>query len=291
MNIICCTRSFCIFRRAIYLIIFLSCQVTLFSQTVVTGTVIDRSTKKPIPFASIGIKGTVYGTVCDENGIFNLNIKTYTEKDTIKIAAIGYQSKSSAMANIVSLNNSVTELSASAVQLHEVVIKPGKTIRKVLGNKKYNTNISCNFTGVEGNYKGAEAAIKANNKKDRLVWLEDFNFYLMKNAFADSVTFRLNFYTVSAEGLPQENILKKPVIFKTAVKRGIVKVDLIPHNISITGDFFMSLECLEDNMQKEMLSFSGSISGPSFFKVATFGPWYRPPVMGLDFNVTVSYRK
>ena len=263
----------------------------LFAQTVVTGTVLDHSTKKPIPFTSIGIKGTSYGTLSDENGVFSLSIKKFNLDDTLKVAAIGYKTKGIAMSQASGISNAAIELSPSTVQLKEVVVKPGKIMRKVLGNRKYNKNVYCDFTGDEGNYLGAEAAIKANNKKGRLVWIEDFNFYLMKNEFQDSVTFRLNFYSESADGMPHENILRKPIVFKTIVKHGVVTVNLLPYNITANDDFFISLECLEENMQPSLLSFSGSITGPSFFKYASFIQWERLPIIGLDFNFTVSYRK
>ncbi len=279
-----------IFRRLLLTVLY--CKVVFITgQTVLTGTVVDKSNGKGVPFASIGIKGTIFGTVCDEDGAYKFAVKQFKETDTLRIAAIGYHYRDLSMPLAVQLNNTVTRLSLNEVQLNEVVIKPTKTVRKVLGNKKYNTNVYCFFTGEEGNYKGAEAAIKANNKKGRTVWIEDFNFYLMKNGFSDSVTFRLNFYTESKEGLPEKNILKAPIIFRTLTKQGVVTVNLVPYNITATGDFFISLECLEANMQKEMLSFSGSISGPSFFKVASFGNWFRSPLMGLDFNVTVLYQK
>jgi hypothetical protein len=33
------------------------------------------------------------------------------------------------------------------------------------------------------------------------------------------------------------------------------------------------------------------VMGPAYFKMATFANWVKSPMMGLDFNVTVSYQK
>ena len=251
----------------------------------------DTATKEPVPFASVGIKGSPYGTVCDANGNFELKIGQFKEEDSLKIASIGYSSRSMSMAKAKNFNKEQIFLKTAAVQLSEVLVKPGKIIRKKLGNSRYNKNVFCSFSGVEGNYKGAEAAIKARNKKSRFVWIEDFSFYILKNMFNDSISFRLNFYNEGGQGLPGQNILKKPIVFKTKVKEGVVFLDLKQYNITADGDFFISLECLEGKMDKDKLSFSGSISGPSYFKLASFADWIKSPLMGLDFNVTVSYQK
>ena len=123
------------------------------------------------------------------------------------------------------------------------------------------------------------------------MWIEEFNFYVLRNSAPDSIIFRLNLYEVAANGMPAENILKSPIIFKTKIKEGVVHLDLRNYNISTTKDFFISLECLDDKMTKEMLAFSGSIIGPSYYKFASFGPWIKSRYEGLDFNVTVSYQK
>jgi hypothetical protein len=261
------------------------------SQVNITGKVTDASSGKPVAYASIGIIGTPYGTVCDEDGKFELPVKNFKENDSLKIAAIGYLPRAIAMSVAGKFKEENIQLKPTTFQLAEVTIKPEKTVRKVLGNKRYNKNVYCSFTGSEGNYKGCEAAIRADNKKNRLVWLEDFNFYILKNLSPDSISFRLNFYSVSEDGLPGVNILRTPVVFKTKIKEGIVNLDLRSYNISTRGDFFISLECLEDKMSGDMLSYSGSISGPAYFKPATFAPWVKSPFMGLDFNVTVSYIK
>lgn len=275
---------------------FLQVILVLFSisasaQIVLKGKVADNNTKEAIPFASIGIKGKSFGTVCDENGVFELKVGSYSENDTLKISAIGYNAKKISMQVAKNFSNETIYLPAGSVLLNEVKVKPQKTVTKILGNKNYNTGICLSFTGAEGNYKGAEISIKANNKKGRLVFLENFNFYIVKNLYKDSLTFRLNFYKEDKNDLPGENILRKPIIFKTMVKEGVVSVNLKHLFINTDDDFFMSLECLEDEIDKEKLCFSGSVSGPCYMKAATFMDWMKIPFGGIDFNVTVTYQK
>lgn len=261
------------------------------AQTIIKGTVFDKKTNEPIPFASIGIKGKTVGTVSNENGVFEMPLKEIVDTDSLKISAIGYQGKSYAVKLAKTFTGESIYLSESAVALNEVVIKPTKTITKVLGNKNYNTNVQCSFQGADNNYKGVQAAIKANNKKGRLVWIENFNFYISKNELTDSASFRLNFYKEDKEGMPGDNILRSPIVFKTNTKSGIVSVDLKKYNINTNDDFFISLECLSDKINSKNLTFSGALLGPAYFKMATFSSWEKIPLMGLDFNVTVTYQK
>lgn len=262
------------------------------AQITISGKVYDKAASEAIPFASIGIKGKSVGTVSDENGYFTIILKDASDADSLKISAIGYRSKSYAISKAKTFNNELIYLDQSSVNLAEVVVKPTKTITKVLGNKNYNTNVQCSFQGNGSNFLGVEAAIKANNKKDRDVWLEDFNFYLNKNNIDDSVTFRLNFYKEDKDGLPRENLLSKPIIFKIAKKQtGVVNLNLKKYNLHTKGDFFMSMECLSKKVTKDNLTFSGSIMGPAYFKMASFANWEKVALMGLDFNATVTYQK
>lgn len=272
-------------------LILLVFSFTASAQIVLKGRVVDNTNKEPIPFASIGIKGKTYGTVCDENGNFALKVGSFADNDSLKVSAIGYAAKTIAMSVAKNYINETIGLNPASVQLSEIKIKPQKTVTKVLGNKRYNKNICISFQGAEGNWKGTEISIKANNKKGRLVFIENFNFYIVKNLYLDSLTFRLNFYKEDKEGLPGENILRQPIIFKTIVKEGIVSLNLKNYLINTDDDFFMSLECLEETINQSRLCFSGSISGPAYMKAATFMDWAKIPVGGIDFNVTVSYQK
>jgi hypothetical protein len=271
---------------------FIGLSSILQAQITISGKVYDKAANEAIPFASIGIKGKSVGTVSDENGVFTIVLKDINDADSLKISAIGYRLKSFAISKAKSFTNEMIYLDQSSVNLAEVVVKPTKTITKILGNKNYNTNVQCSFQGNDKNFLGVEAAIRANNKRDREVWIEDFNFYLNKNTIEDSVTFRLNFYKEDKDGLPGENLLSKPIIFKIAKKQtGVVSLNLKKYNLHTKGDFFISMECLSNKVNKDNLTFSGSIMGPAFFKMASFANWEKISLMGLDFNVTVTYQK
>lgn len=273
-----------------FTLLFLFFSFSIYSQIIVSGKAIDKQTNEGIPYVSIGIMGKAVGTVSDENGNFSITLKNAIDTDILKISAIGYGAVTYKISEAKNFLNKSFYLSPQSINLAEVAVKPQKTITKVLGNKKYNKNVYCNFQGIDSSYLGVEAAIRAKNKPGREVWIEDFNFFINKNTLKDSVMFRLNFYAKNEKDMPGENILKEPIVFKTGIKYGIVHLDLKSYLIHTNKDFFISLECLTENVKQD-LSFSGAIKGPSYFKMATFADWEKMPLMGLDFNVTVTYQK
>jgi len=272
------------------LLFSLICHLALSQQTI-SGTVLDAATNAPVPFASVGIKNKLFGTVCDANGFFELTLGKTETTDTLKISAIGYALQSFGVAEALQFHSRRILLKAQAVQLSEVKVKPSKIVHKTLGVAKFNPRNCTAFGDAELNWKGRESAIRAGNKTGQLVFIEDFNFYIIKNTLRDSLTFRLNLYAVDARGLPGNIILQKPIVFKTAVKQGPVHVDLSKEFIHTSDDFFISIECLEERINHTQFCFSGEITEPSYVKGATFMPWVRVRGGGLALNVTVSYSK
>ncbi len=276
---------------------FLVFSLSAGAQGIYNAKISDSSTKAGIPFASIGIKGKNIGTVADEKGNFELNILKCDEDDTLKVSAIGYKTKGFTVSEARQSMSKLIMLEPLVVKLNEVVVISKKVKRKVLGTSKYSTKNCSAFQGLNGNWKGEEAAIRANNQKGKSVFIEDFNFYIIQNKYEDSLVFRLMLYSVNAKNLPGETFLKKPIIFKTAIRQGIVHVDLKNYNIIYNDDFFISLECLMDKMDQTKFCFAGSINVPSYVKTSAFGNWYQPSGNGkkagggADLNVTVSYLK
>ena len=273
------------------LVLFLGFSAMLRSQGIFDARVTDASNGNPVSFASIGIKGKNVGTVADEKGYFELNILKCDEDDSLMISAVGYKTFASTVSDIRQIKRKVVTLTPIAVKLDEVVVTSKKVKRKVLGTSKYSTRNCSAFMGTDGNWKGEEAAIRANNEKGKYVFIEDFNFYIVQNKYEDSLVFCLMLYSVNPKNLPGPTFLKKPIIFKTAVKSGIVHVDLKNYNITYNDDFFISLECLMDKMEQTKFCFAGSVKVPSYVKTSTFMNWYRVRGGGADLNVTVSYLK
>ncbi|HWS59462.1 MAG TPA: DUF5686 family protein [Flavobacterium sp.] len=98
---------------------------TVFSQTKVSGVIIDKQ-NKPIPFASIAFKNSSEGVVSSEDGVFYLeSSKTYPN---IIISSSGYIDREIELEKAINYNLKIqlTEIQV----LNEVVIYRGKTSKK-----------------------------------------------------------------------------------------------------------------------------------------------------------------
>lgn len=270
-------------------VLILFCTLSGFSQTKIRGQ-ITESSGQPIPFVSIGIIGKSIGTLSNENGNFEFIYEDQLKKDSLRIQAIGFKSLSFLVADFIKENNKKILLEALPAELEEVVIKSKKVKHTTLGNTNYTKNNCSGFVKNTNNWKGSEAAILAGNKVGRYVKLESFSFYIIQNKYPDSLQFRLMFYEASEKGYPRvKTILRKPVIFKIGLKQGEFVLDLTPYNISSSKDFFISLECLMDEMDISKFCYAGSYGTPSFVKSSAFERWTRVKGGGGDFNVKVSY--
>jgi hypothetical protein len=162
----------------------------------------------------------------------------------------------------------------------------------MLGNKKYNKKNCSGFVKNSNNWKGSEAAILAGNKEGRQVRIESFSFYIIQNKYSDSLRFRLMLYEASPKKYPRlKTVMKKSIVFKVGIQQGEFTLDLKDYNIVTSKDFFISLECLMNEVDMGKFCFSGSNSTPSFVKSAAFERWRKVKGGGADFNVKVTFVK
>lgn len=272
------------------------------AQVVIKGLVSDSASGAPIPYASIGLQGKNVGTLSDEHGKFSISIPGYALNDSVRFGNIGYRGKSVGVKELIQKNSPSILLAEQPTELQTVTVKAKKVKFKTLGTTRYTTNNCTGFADIEGNWKGSEAAILIKNDKDVLV--ENFSFYVIQNKYDDSLLFRLNFYKRVAppangpawlgDDWVGPSLLRKPIIFKVGIKNGEFTLPLKEYNINIQGDFFVSLECLMDEVEIKKFCYAGSPSVTSFIKVKAFSKWHRSSARGgggADFNVKVSYVK
>ncbi len=102
-------------RVLLGIVVFLLLTVDSFSQ--VTSRVSDEKTNKPIPFASIWIRGTQIGTTSAADGSFQIDTG---EDDSLVFSAVGYARRVLAVNNVVD----TVRLTSSVIELSEVTISP-----------------------------------------------------------------------------------------------------------------------------------------------------------------------
>lgn len=110
------------------------------AQTKVSGRIYDASTKEPLPFVNIILKGTKQGTTSDFDG--NYTVSTNDPTDSIIVSYVGYNRLAKALKKNVA-QTIIIELEPKAVTFTTVEVRPGENpahviLRKVIKNKDRN---------------------------------------------------------------------------------------------------------------------------------------------------------
>ncbi len=120
--------------------------VLIGQKTIVTGTVIDATTKETIPFATVSFKGTKTGTTTDING--NYKLESYYSSDSLLVTFLGYKPFTAFVKQDKSQEINVA-LSSSDLMLKEFQIVGSKKdenpahaiIKQMIANKKINNRV------------------------------------------------------------------------------------------------------------------------------------------------------
>ena len=188
----------------------------------------------------------------------------------MKFSSIGYKPLTFKASNFKNINgnNPIIQLEEEITELQEVVVSSRKLKEKILGNKTTSKKISTGFTS---NNLGNEIGIKIKIKKSP-TYIEDFNFYDLKN------------------GLPNKNIVKENIIVVSQIKEGIINVDLRDYDIIVYEDFFVSLEWIQNLGNEFGLTFSaGFLGSPIIFRSTSQDYWQKKGAVSIGFNITTKY--
>lgn len=260
----------------------------LITEAQISGTIIDEKTKEPVAFVNIGLKGKSIGTVSNEYGRFYLRTTEANELDTLMITVLGYKKIMFSLATYkqkYEKDNARVELTPELYNLSEVTILPKVIINKTLGNTNNNKIVSAGF---ESNNLGSEVGVTMHVKKKKRCFIDTLCFNI-NNCKYDSIFFRVNIYTMKANK-PDSSLLVKPLYVLSKGEFYTLKVNVIPLNLEVNDDFFVSLEWLKD-LGKGGLDFpAGFTNTHSFFRDASHGIWEKAPA-GVGFYCKIRQEK
>ena len=88
----------------------------------VSGKVIDKETKEPLTFASIGLKGKSIGTISNLQGEFDFHLPNEFRNDFLTINMLGYKTYEAPIWTLLDSRELIIEIEKSPFLLDEVVI-------------------------------------------------------------------------------------------------------------------------------------------------------------------------
>jgi CarboxypepD_reg-like domain len=88
----------------------------------ISARIVDKETREPLPFASIGIKGKPIGTISNLNGEFDFHFPQQYRNEMFVISMLGYQNYEVPAWTLIDTKDSEIALSKSTTILNTVVI-------------------------------------------------------------------------------------------------------------------------------------------------------------------------
>lgn len=255
---------------------------------VISGRLIDQTTKEPIPYVNVGIVGKGIGTVSDFNGYFKIPVADSLNDQILRFSCIGYTALSSSVKNIKDRftgKNALIELSPTVFSLAQVVVRPKVYKTKILGNENDSKSVSAGFFT---NDLGSEIGVIMHIKKAPS-FVENINVNLAFNDIG-KVKFRLNIYHMR-DGEPDSIILKEPILIITEQKTGPISIDMKKYNVSVQDDFLVSLEWIEDYGNDKLNFCAGLMNGNCLYRKTSQDNWHNARPVGIGINSTVTYEK
>jgi hypothetical protein len=218
---------------------FLFLSIQLQSQSIY-GKVICASDKEPLVYVSIGVTGTSYGTISDENGTFSLDIKELPTNSIVRFSMIGFKSQSFSIEDLTNKENTII-LENHIYQLSDIVVNPSSKKEKI-GSTGHSP--MAGVCGLAGKYvaRGYEIGTRLG-LGDSPVRLISLNIRIHQQSF-DSSLFRLHIRNL-IDSIPGAELLTKEILFPLTKESGWVEIDLRNFNLVFEGDIALTIEWIK----------------------------------------------
>ena len=221
--------------------LFLVCSATsVFAQQAqIKGVIVDKDTKEPLPFSSIGLKNEQIGALSNEHGQFIVPAPTKNAEDSLVIVALGYARRAVLVKQGVSVPNLTIEVPKRAVELSNVTVKGGKVKNLGLGAKSNDPGEGM----IQGLPGSQYAFFVKNDKQKKLGNVRTVSFYIGENGFPRE-PFRVRLYKADGNyNAPNTDLLTENVVVSASRGGEWYTIDLSSYNIPAPEEgFFVAME-------------------------------------------------
>jgi len=229
------------FKRLLFIALFsvTTSAVSWAQSAQIKGVIVDKDTKEPLPFTSIGLKEEQIGALSNEHGLFIVPAPTKNAQDTLLVMALGYHRKTIVVKRGESIDNLTIEVPKRAVQLQGVTVKAGKIKNLGLGAKSNDPGEGM----IQGLPGSQYAFFVKNDKNKRLGNVRTVSFYIGENGFPRE-PFRVRLYKADGNyNSPNTDLLTENVVVSAPQGGQWYTVDLTPYNIVAPEEgFFVAME-------------------------------------------------
>ncbi|WP_088341272.1 carboxypeptidase-like regulatory domain-containing protein [Robiginitalea sediminis] len=280
--------------RVFLIVIFiLGGAVTASAQLLLRGRITDAATRQPIPYVNIGLVGRGIGTVSDADGYYELWVREASPDDLLRISCLGYEPLTQSWEDLPEGPDISFTMRKGAIALDEVVVSvlPTYTLEEIVGYPLASTR---DFAYWKDSLAlGAELAsrIRVSPGTRRLNTL----FFNTTSNPADSVLVRINCYAFPGSGgKPAEPLNKsgQSILYTLPGGASEAVVDLMPFDLWVEDDFYLSLELLavygSDEISLTMPAAAES-RGATYRRYASQGEWEKIGAYGVGYALQTTY--
>jgi hypothetical protein len=89
---------------------------------VISAKLVDKETKEPIIFATVGIMGKSLGTISNMQGDFDFYFPAEFQNENLIVSTLGYNNFEAPIWSLIANKNLLIEMTKSTIVLHEVVV-------------------------------------------------------------------------------------------------------------------------------------------------------------------------
>jgi hypothetical protein len=275
-------------KRSILALVLIIQGLQGYTQSILTGVVIDAEDNKPVQYVSIGITTTPNGTVSNVAGLFSINLDNkVTNNDTLKFSSIGYQSEAFLIGELKERLKDgplIISLKKSVIQLKQVSIVSKKVHVKIVG---YDKNSKLFGLGFDASGVGSQAGviIPITHPETNL---QNLSFFIIQNPFKHLV-FRMNMYEL-VNDKPGNNILSENIFIHVEDNQtGKMIFDLSKYNLYLNNDVLLTLEWIEAQPATNgKLAIAAAVFGHTYFRQASQYTWTKKGI-GLGLSVKTNY--
>lgn len=214
--------------------------VGLAQQAQVKGTIIDKDTKEPLPFTSIGLKNEQIGALSNEHGQFILPAPSKNGDDSLIVVALGYARRAVMVKNGVAVEDMVIEVPKRAIALSNVTVTSKDKVKVGQLGATRNTPGEGMIQGLPGSQY---AFFVKNDKQKKLGNVRTVSFYIGENGFPRE-PFRVRIYKADGNyNAPNTDLLTENVVVSAPQGGQWYTVDLTSYNITAPEEgFFVAME-------------------------------------------------
>lgn len=222
-----------------------------FGQLIIKGTVLNRATRQPVPYANIGIVHSNIGTLSNPDGSFLILVPEKFRADTLLFSALGFGRKAVPVRFFRPEKPVVIFLPERAIPLNTITVTVKKKRNQAfeLGNRTFRGGVLENDT----TYAGRSIALLIEPKEPHLkkgftfpVYLEKANLRIFRNNLK-SFRFRIRLNAVDRlTGQPGEDLIQQSIVVESAMKNGWLEFDLSALNYPVSGPFYVTFEQIVD---------------------------------------------